>query len=320
MNACNAFPRQFRKSALSRTGSVTLQDKDLSVFVTFATLVQCSGTDEITKRGVSKATGVNTIPTGIQKPEYSYNDYSQNSNGQSSTSNQNYQNQIPNSFYPSQASQYYSSSSPTNDGTSTNSHQIQFNVPSQQSSSQFNFVPSSGYQTKYQTLPSKSSNSNIQLAFLQPSSGLSTSHLSFPHAVYSQPAHITSHGNPLVNSVLPHGNFNFATNYQPLSFVSPYLGYPTMLIPQFGSPLYNNHLHSTPSQGFYYSTNTQPKYTYSQSSQSSTSNDYDKLQGSSLQSSPKDNDILPQNSELIQNDSISGYKGAYTSRSSTYTK
>ncbi|CAG4996746.1 unnamed protein product [Parnassius apollo] len=294
--------------------------REILVFVAFATLVQCSGTDEITKRGIDKATGVNTIPTGIQKPEYTYSAYSQNSNGQSSLPSQNYQTQIPNSFYPSHANQYYSSSSPTNDGTTINSHQNQVNVPSQLSSSQFNFVPSSGYQAKYQSVPSKSSNSNIHLAFLQPSSGLSTSHLSFPHAVYSQPTHITSYGNPLLNSVLPHGNFNFATNYQPLSFGSPYLGYPTVLFPQLSSPLYNNHLHSTPGQGIYYSTNTQPKYTYSQSIQSSTSNDYDKLQGSTLQSSPKDNDISAQSSELIHNDSVPGYKGGYTSRSSTYTK
>ncbi|XP_013136191.1 PREDICTED: uncharacterized protein LOC106101494 [Papilio polytes] len=291
--------------------------RQLLIVVAFATLVCSIETDDIEhkKRGAGKTTGVNTIPTGIQKPDYTYAIYTQNPNIQSSTS-QSYQAQVPNSFYPNQAnSQYYSPVS-SNEGTHSNSPQAN---PPHQGTSQFvplNFIPNPGYQAKYQIVPTKSAN-GIQLALVQPSSGYSPQnlHASQP-AVYPQPANqVNPHNNQLVSSVFPHGHFNFP-NYQ-LSLGSPYLSQaPTILLPQLNHPFYNNLLYSSPGQNIYYPTNSQTKY--NQNSPTSTTNEYDKLQGPVSQSNSKEsNDIAAQHSE----NSISGYKNAYTSgRSQTYTK
>ncbi|KPI92622.1 hypothetical protein RR46_13843 [Papilio xuthus] len=299
--------------------------KQLLIVVAFATLVCSIETDDIEhkKRGAGKSTGVNTIPTGIQKPDYTYTIYTQNPNTQSShsTSSQSYQTQIPNSFYPNQAnSQYYSSVS-SNEGTHSNPPQTN---AQHQGSAQFvplNFIPNPGYQAKYQIVPAKSAN-GIQLALVQSSSGYSPQnlHVSQP-AVYPQPTNqVNSHNNQLVNSVFPHGHFNFP-NYQPL-IGSPYLSQtPTILVPQINHPFYNNLLYSSPGQNIYYPTNVQPKYSYTQNSPSSNTNDYEKLQGPVSQSNSKEsNDISAQNSEVIHGDSISGYKNGYTGRSQTYTK
>ncbi|XP_068631957.1 uncharacterized protein [Battus philenor] len=294
--------------------------KQLFVFFAVITLVCSIETDDIEhrKRGAGKTTGVNTIPTGIQKPEYTYtNIYSQSPNTQSSLSSQNYHTPLANSFYPSQASsQYYSPSSAT-DGTHSSS-------PQQQTNSQFvplNFVPSPGYQTKYQIVSSKTGNGNIQLALLQSSPGFATSNIHVPQTLYSQQANqVNANTNPVLTSVSPHGHFNFPANYHSLSLASPYFGHaPTVLLPQYNSPFYNNLLYPTPNQNFFYQ--SQPKYNYSQS-QSSTSNEHEKLQGSPSQSSSKDdNEIAAQNTEILHSDPISGYKNAYTSsRSSTYAK
>ncbi|XP_014369923.2 uncharacterized protein LOC106719945 [Papilio machaon] len=286
--------------------------KQLLIVVAFATLVRSIETDDIEhkKRGAGKTTGVNTIPTGIQKPDYTYTIYNQNPNTQSSSSSQSYHSQVPNSFYPNQANSQYYSSVTSNEGT----HSHQANAP-QQGSAQFvplNFIPNPGYQAKYQIVPTKSAN-GIQLALVQSSSGYSPQNL---HV--SQPAH----NNQLVSSVFPNVHLNFP-NYQPLSLGSPYLSQtPTILLPQLNHPFYNNFLYSSPGHNIYYPTNAQPKYSYTQNSPTSNSNDYEKLQGSISQSNSKEsNDITAQNSEAIHGDSISGYKNAYTSgRSQTYTK
>lgn len=301
----------------------------LQIIIAFGALVSGIETDDIDhrKRGAGKTTGVNTIPTGAQKPEHTYSIYSQNPNTQSNLASHIYQSQVPNSFYPNQASsQYYAPSTGTNEGVIAHSIPQPTNIATPQGT-QFlplNFVPSPGYQAKYQTPSSKSANGHIQLVVLQPSAGLSSSNYHFPQSVYSPTTNqLNAHANSLLTSIAPHGHFNFPTNYQPLSIASPYLGHAsTVLLPQLNAPFYSNPIYPTSGQNLYYPTNSQPKHNYPQSPQALITREYNKSQGSVSQSVSKDeNDISAQSSDLVQSDTIPSYKSPYTSgRSASYTK
>ncbi|XP_059062908.1 uncharacterized protein LOC131855627 [Achroia grisella] len=307
---------------------------ELLVVITFAVLVCGNEVEDVEqkKRGAGKGTSLNSIPTGVQKPEYTYSIYSQSpsaiNNSPSSTyqsSNPSYQSQVPNSFYPSQNAQYYSSSNLPPDGSYQQSPQI--NVIPPTTSPQFvplNFVPNSGYQAKYQLVPSKASNGNIQLAIIQqPTSFPSPAFLQYPQSLLStNPNQIQGQQNPF-GAISPHGQINVGAGFQPLSLGGPYLGQQSamLLLPQPNPSLYNNLLYPNPVQSFYnyYPSNTQAKYSvaYGAAPQSS---EYDKLQAPPIsQSLPKeDSDV--NNNEYVSSD-VNTYKSAYaTGRSSSYGK
>lgn len=285
------------------------------------------------KRGAGKTTSLNAIPTGAQKQEYTYSIYPQSPNSQSGSLSTTYQTQIPNSFYPTQGSnQYYSTPNSAPDTNSAYPAQPQINLIPPPSSSQFvplNFVPNPGYQTKYQILPTKSQNGNIQIALIpQQQAYQAPSFLQYPQ-LYPQPTQqINPQQSPLISSIHSQGQYNAAPNYQlPLGnpyLGNPYLGQPSsmLLLAQPNPSLYNNFLYQNPLQNLYnyYPTNTQTKYALYGQTQPST--EYEK--GPVSQTIPKeDNEIVSSshNTEYITPSENANYKNAYTSaRSASYSK
>ncbi|XP_063828504.1 uncharacterized protein LOC135077902 [Ostrinia nubilalis] len=293
---------------------------EILFFIVFAALVCASESEEgdQKKRGAGKPTSLNAIPTGAQKPEYTYNIYSsQPSQGQSTT----YQSQVPNSFYPSQNSQYYSPNTQTEQSPY---QQPQNYLIPPTTSSQFvplNFIPNPGYQTKYQLVPSKTANGNLQLILQQPQ-GYQQQVLQYPQTLLSpSPGQFQHQG--LLNHI-PQGHYNVAPNYQPLQLGNSYFGQPSMLLLAQPNP-YNNLIYPNSGQGLYnYYPNSQTKYASSYPSSYSSSpqtSEYEKSQPPAQQSLAKeDNEIGIHNNEY-SSPSDTSYKNAYaTSRSSSYSK
>ncbi|XP_045512022.1 uncharacterized protein LOC123706705 [Pieris brassicae] len=110
--------------------------REIFICIAFTALVLANEVEdaEQKKRGASKANVLNAIPTGAQKPEYTYSIYPQNPQPA-------YQNPVSNTFYPNQPSQYYSNSE------ASQSHQA--TVPQTSQFVPINFVPNGGYQQKY---------------------------------------------------------------------------------------------------------------------------------------------------------------------------
>ncbi|CAH2090270.1 unnamed protein product [Euphydryas editha] len=304
--------------ALTETGSVTIQDKDLSIFVAFATLTFASEIDdaEQKKREAGKSNGLNAIPTGAQKSDYPYNIHSQTSSPQNPI--QSYQNQIPNSFYPSQTSSQYFSSNHPESSISNTQHTHVSPQPTQSQFIPINFVPNPGYQSKYQVIPQKQ---NLQLAILQQPTISQAPILHYPHTFYSpNPANHIGQSTLLG---LGQSHFSFGPSFHPLSFSGHFLSQPSTMVvlPQSHPSLYNNLVYPNPTQSFYnyYPSPSQAKYSYS--SGASPSNEYEKLQTSVQQSVLKeDNGVnVPSADYITSSDSNSGYKNIYNSRN-TYTK
>lgn len=283
------------------------------------------------KRGASKTTTLNAIPTGAQKPEYTYSIYTQNP--QSNPSPTYSQNQVPNSFYPSQSgspNQYYSQTN-VQDQSSFYPPQPQINLIPPPTTSQFiplNFVPNPGYQAKYQIFPSKSQNGNLQLTIIpqQPALVQSPSLVSLPQSLFSPtPNHVSSHQQSLYNQIPAQGQYNFGSNLQ--SF--PYVGHPSMyLLAQPGAPVYNNYAVPNPAHNLYnyYQSSPQAKHNfqYAVDQQANVSpqsnNDYDKFQSANIQSvSKEDNEIsIHGNDYITPSESNTNYKNAYTPSHVTY--
>ncbi|CAH2258796.1 uncharacterized protein LOC120631715 [Pararge aegeria] len=301
--------------------------KGFFIFAAFAALVLASEIEdnEQKKRGAGKTNTLNAIPTGAQKPEYTYSIYTQSANAQSIPS-QSYQSQVPNLFYPSSqvASQYYAPSNNPDTSTSNSLHtQVTPNINSQvaqHTQPQFipiNFIPNPGYQSKYQILSPKQSGS-LQLAFVQQPAIQPSQILQYPHSFFSP-----SHSNLITtqNGILgSQGHFSFSPTLQPLSLGGSFLGQPSMVVlPQGHSGLYNNLVYPNPTQSFYnyYPSHSQAKYSYASGQTVSQSND--QAQSTIPQSITKDDSISAHNSEYITpSDSSSGYKNSYTR--STYSK
>lgn len=299
------------------------------MFVAFAALVCANEVEdgEQKKRGAGKASSLNSIPTGAQKPEYTYQVYTQNPNSQASPSS--YQAQVPNSFYPSQSSnQYYTIPNQPGEVSSGYSPQPQISLIPPPTPSQFlpiNFVPNAGYQSKYQIIPSKSSNGNLQLLIQPPQSYQSSPFLQYPQSYFSP-----NPGNQINSQqgqfqLSPQGQYHVAPQYQlPLS--QPYLGQPSTMLLLAQPNSYNNLLYpgQNPAQSFYnyYPSSAQQKYNLSYGSSPPPSVEYEKVQGPVSQSLPKeDNDIVSQGSDFVPSDSNASYKTAYaTGRSGTYSK
>lgn len=277
------------------------------------------------KRGAGKTTNLNAIPTAAQKQEYTYSIYPQNINSQGGPSSASYHNQVPNSFYPTPGpNQYYSNPNSAPDAYPA---QPQINLIPPQSSSQFvplNFIPNPGYQTKYQIIPTKSQNGNIQIALIPQQQAYQTpSYLQYPQLFSPHPTQqISPQQSPLISSIPSQGQYNPAPNYQPLSLGNPYLGQPStmLLLAQPNPSLYNNFLYQNPLQSLYnyYPTNTQTKFS---SYQSQPSVEYEK--GPVSQVPKEDNEIVSgsHNTEYITPSENTNYKNAYTStRSASYSK
>ncbi|XP_046967656.1 uncharacterized protein LOC124535496 [Vanessa cardui] len=294
----------------------TMVNKGLIIFVAFAAITFASEIEDVEqkKRGAGKANALNAILTGAQKTDYNFNIYPSGQNP-----SQTYQSQVPNSFYPSQtASQYYSSSNSPESSISSAQHT---QVSPQTTQSQFvpiNFVPNPGYQSKYQLLPQKS-NGNVQLAIIQQPSISSAPMIQYPHSFFA-PNPATHIGQSTLFGPLSHGHFSFAPSYQPLQFSSHFLSQPSgmVVLPQPHPTLYNNLVYPNPTQSFYnyYPSSSQAKYSYA--SGASPSNEYEKLQSSVPQSSPKeDTGNYVQNPDYVpSSDSNSGYKSSYNTRTS----
>ncbi|XP_045451899.1 uncharacterized protein LOC123660924 [Melitaea cinxia] len=303
--------------ALTETGSVTIQDKDLSIFVAFAALTLASEIEENEqkKRGAGKANVLNAIPTGAQKTDYPYSVYSQTSSPQNP--GQSYQSQVPNSFYPSQSpSQYFTSNNPeipVSNGLPTH-------ASPQTTQSQFvpiNFIPNPGYQSKYQVIPQKP---NVQVAILQQPSISHTPMLQYPHTFYS-PSPVNHIGQSPVFG-LGQSHFSFGPSIHPLPFSGHILSQqPTMVVlPQSNPSLYNNLVYPNPTQSFYnyYPLHSQAKYSYT--SGAPQSNEYEKLQTSVQESFLKEDRVNVQSPDYVTtSDSNSAYKNTYNNRN-TYTK
>ncbi|CAG9583134.1 unnamed protein product [Danaus chrysippus] len=278
--------------------------KEFFILLTLCAIVLASdGEDnEQKKRGASKTSGLNAIPTGSQKPDYTYNLYSQTS-GPSSPS-QTYQ---PSSFYPNQApSQYFTPSN--NDLPASNPSNNQ--ALNQQTHSQFvpiNLTPNNGYQSKYQFVPQRLVG-NVQLAIMQQPT-LQPSILQYPHSFFSNPT------NHLTPGLLGQGHLSFGPSFQTLP-AGHIISQPSMIVlPQPHAPLYNNLVYPNPAQ-YLYNYNpalSQPKFGYSSFSPS-TSNDAQSVSKGLV----KDDSGTSQNSEYLSPDSNS-YKHTFTSRS-TYPK
>ncbi|GBP73478.1 hypothetical protein EVAR_53907_1 [Eumeta japonica] len=212
------------------------------IFVAFAVLAAASEAEDVEqkKRGASKTSNVNTLPTGVQK-DFTYSIFTQNPQA---TSVQTFsQSQPHGSFYPSQNAQagpYYSSQSQQE---TTQLHpRPQVHPLSSSSTSQFLPVnlDNSAYQPKYQSIPSKSTNPHIQLAIVPQSSVIQSSMLPYPQTLFTPNSYLTHP--PIV-----HQPFN--ANYQ----YSPSM----LLIPQI-NPL-SNYFYPSQSQHLYYQ-NTPSKY------------------------------------------------------------
>ncbi|XP_023950726.2 uncharacterized protein LOC112054993 [Bicyclus anynana] len=296
--------------------------KGFFIFAAFAALALASEIEDNDqkKRGAGKTTTLNAIPTGAQKPDYTYSIYAQSPSAQSSPT-QSYQSQVPNSFYPSQiASQYYA---PSNNADAPPSHlhtQVSPNVNSQipqHTQSQFvpiNFVPNPGYQSKYQIVSPKPSG-NVQFAILQQPAIQPSSILQYPNTFYSS-GH-TNHIAPQSAILGSQGHFSFPS-FQPLSLGGSFLQPSMVVLPQ-GHGLYNNLVYPNPTQSFYnyYPSALQAKYSYA--SGPTVSQSTDQSQNTISQSVTKEDSTSAQSSDYITpSDTSSGYKNAYTR--STYSK
>lgn len=266
------------------------------------------------KRGAGKANALNAIPTGSQKPEYTYNIYSQNSSPQSGLS-QNYQTPVSN-FYPSQSSSQYYTSSNTADTPTSHSSQ-----PSHGSQSQFipiNFVPNPGYQAKYQFVSPKAAGNVFSV--VQPPSIHPTQMLQYTNPFYS------SNSNNYVSSgsllgPLGHGPFSFASNYQPLSLGGSFIGQPSAMVvlPQPHNPIYSNFVYPNTASNFYNYYPSQSKYAYSPGPVQSVpaqAHEYEKVQTSISQSISKEENGGLQNADYV---SASSANSGYNNRNS-YSK
>lgn len=293
------------------------------IFVAFAALAFASEIEdsEQKKRGAGKANPLNAIPTGAQKPDYTYSIYGQSSSAQSSPG-QSYQGQVPNSFYPNQvASQYYVPSNNPDPSTSNSLHtQVTPNINpqiAQPTQSQFipiNFIPNPGYQAKYQIVSPKPSG-HVQLAIMQPAIP-SSPIFQFPQSFFS-PSH-PNHVAPQNSFLGSPGHFSFGTAFPPLSLGSSFLGHPSMvLLPQSHTGLYNNLVYPNPTQSFYnyYPSTSQAKYSYTSGATVSQPND--QTQNTVPQTITKEENISSQSSEYSASEN-SGYKNPYTR--STYSK
>lgn len=287
----------------------------LIVFVAIASASEEES--EQKKRGAGKGTSLNAIPTGAQKPDYTYNIYQSPSQSQSGPS---YQSQVPNSFYPNQNSQYYT---PSTQSDQTYQQPQSYLIPPT-TSSQFvplNFIPNPGYQAKYQLVPSKSANGNLQLILQQPQNYHSPL-LQYPQTLlHSSPhAQFQTQQGPILNPISPQGHFN-VPNYQ--SLLSGYnLGQPSPMLFIAPNPsLYNNFVYPNQGQGLYnyYPSNSQTKYAASYPSTSQVT-EYEKSPPQQSVSK-EDNEIGLQTGEYVSAPSDNSYKNTYaTSRSSSYTK
>ncbi|XP_034832929.1 uncharacterized protein [Maniola hyperantus] len=298
--------------------------KGFFIIAAFVALALASEEDnEQKKRGAGKANTLNAIPTGAQKPDYTYSIYGQSPSAQSSPS-QPYQSQVPNSFYPNQiASQYYTSSNNPDQSTSNALHtQVNSNInsqiaqPSQSHFVPINFIPNPGYQLKYQIQSPKPSG-NLQFAFIQQPSMQPSSLIQYPHSFFS-PSH-TNHVAPQSAIFGSPGHFSFAPALQPLSLGGSFLGQPSMVVlPQTHTGLYNNLVYPNPSQSFYnyYPSTSQAKYSYASGPPITQSTD--QAQSSIPQSVTKEDNIISQSSEYSPSDTSSGFKNSYTR--STYSK
>lgn len=275
------------------------------------------------KRGVVKGNTLNTIPTGAQKQDYTYSIYSQNPSSQAGSS-PSYQSQVPNSFYPNQASQYYTSSNAPTDPSPQYAQQSQINLLPP-SSSQFvpiNFAPNPGYQSKYQLVPTQPKG-NIQLAILQqPNSYPSPSVYPSPYPQNLFSPNPTNPIGPHQNflSSLPSGQFNVPQSL-PYSLGNSYLGQPSAMVVLAQPNPFNNYMYNNPSQSLYnyFPSHNQPRYGLSYAPQGSPD-----VQVSAVQNIPKEeNEITGANtSEYVSapSDSSAGYKSGYTSSRSSYLK
>lgn len=284
------------------------------------------------KRGVAKTTTLNAIPSGAQKPDYTYSIYTQNPNSQASPNPTYSQSQVPNSFYPSQpavANQFYSPPN-SHDQSQIYPPQSQLNlIPPP--SSQFlplNLLQNQGYQTKFQIIPSKTQNGNIQLAIIpQQPSLVQPNFLSLQQSYFSpQPNQI----NPQQNQIPSQGNYQFGSNFQQFPFSQPYAGHPsTMLLYAQPNPYSNNYLLPNPSQQLYnyYQSNPQNKYLYSGAEQTNVPPQaavYEKYQNAitSQPASKDDNEINIHGTDYINPaESATNYKSSYTTgRGSSYKR
>ncbi|XP_011567666.3 calcium-binding protein P [Plutella xylostella] len=297
------------------------------IVAAFVALACADEEGEQKKRGAGKTT-LNAIPSGGGKTDYTYSIYNQNP--ASNSVSPSYQTQVPNSFYPTQSggSQYYQPGEqagyppqPAPYSPPAGYPQPQLNLLPPPSSSQFlpiNFVPNSGYQAKYQIIPSKGPNGNIQLAILQPQSSLQSPQIQYPQSIFqsNSPYQINA-----PHSFLSGGQGGFP-NYQ------QYLGQPSMLLLQPNPSLYSNLLYpgAGPSPSLYnynYQGSPQAKYNvyYGGSppaSQPPAPSDYDKLQAGSQHAAAKeDNEINIQTSDYITPES-SNYKNSYVTSRTSY--
>lgn len=276
------------------------------------------------KRGTAKGNNLNAIPSGAQKQDYTYSIYSQNPSSQSGASSPLYQSQVPNSFYPNQGSQYYTSSNTPTETSPQYAQQPQINLLPP-SSSQFvpiNFVPNPGYQSKYQLVPSQGKG-NIQLAVLQQPNSYPTPSVypsSFPQTLFApNPTNQLGHHQNFLGSLQSPSQFNVAPSL-PYSIGNSYLGQPSaMVLLAQPHPLYNN-FYNNPGQSLYnyFASNNQPRYGLSYAPQSSD------VQVSALQNIPKEeNEISGANSSeytSAPSDTSAAYKNSYTSSRSSYLK
>lgn len=255
--------------------------------------MHCSEYDDLDqkKRGFSKGSSSNTVSNGAQKPDYTYSIYTQNPSSQSSqsVSTSIYQSQVPNSFYPNQASsQYYSPSGTATPQTYTVQPQSN-HAPSQIAQfTPISFLPNHGHQAKY---PVVSSKQGLQVAIAQPPYNFQAPIIHYPQPVYS----------PNTAS-----NINVSPFQQLLS--NSYLGHPSSML-LFTQPhqFYNNLDQPNPTN-FYYPSNNQAKYNVQLPVQS----DYNTVQSQTV---PKEENIVGSHSDYSTSaDPNSSYKTGYSSR------
>lgn len=306
----------------------------MQIPIAFVAMVIASEAEDVEqkKRGAGKPTSLNAIPSGAQKPDYTYSIYTQNpnlANNSPSPSYQSapYQSQIQNSFYPTQpgASQYYQSSNIglESQGGAYLPHP-QLNLIPPPSNSQFvplNFIPTPGYQSKYQIIPSKSPTGNIQLAIISPSSLLQSSPYGYQNPIFA--GHQKLGPQQSYVSALPQGQYT--PNYQQVPAGQHYAGQQStmLLVAQPNPSLYPNlqnvlYPNSVPNlYNYYQQPQQQVKYNYvygpspSQQVQQHPGSEYDK--GTSLK---EENEISVQaNDYLSPAESNNNYKNTYaTSR------
>lgn len=283
--------------------------KGLFIFVAFTAIAFASEIEdaEQKKRGAGKANALNAIPSGAQKPDYSYNIYPQNSSPQSGPS-QHYQTSVSN-FYPLQSSSQYYTSSNTADVSTSHSPQ-----PSHGGQSHFvpiNFVPNPGYQTKYQIVSPKAG-SNVLTVI--PSPAIQPAHM----LQYTNPFYASNSNNHVASGSLlgslSHGPFSFGPSFHPLSLSGSFIGQPSamVMLSQPHSPIYNNLIYPSTASNLYnyYPSNSQAQAKYYSpgpvQSIPAQANEYEKVQTS--QSISKEENGGLQNADYISPSNVnSGY-------------